>query len=247
MTVKSARRFSITMMLFCISILLICHWMLKTYYGVETLPSPNSSEETKTDSDGFPEVDWAYWQGINSDVIGWITIPDTEINYPILQANPSDRNYYLSHNVYNEWDFMGAVHLDADCFDEGLDSKNAIILAHSLYTGSSTAMFTPLIQYNDQEFANSHSRILIQTPTSKRIVDATSVETIDGSAAVKYTNFDNDEEFYQYQQTCYDDSGVKVSEEAPKTNQMFTLCTCSYFFNPSNERILTYGALKAKL
>ena len=246
MTVQSARRFSITMMLFMFAVLLACHWMLKSYYGVETLPSPNSGE-TKVDSDGFPEVDWAYWQGINSDVIGWITIPDTEINYPILQANPNDRNYYLSHNVYGDWDFMGAVHLDADCFDAGLDSKNAVILAHSLYTGSSTAMFTPLIQYDDQDFANSHSRILIQTPDSKRVVDATSVQTINGGEPAKFTQFDNDAELYEYEASCYNNSGTKIADEEPKTNQMFTLCTCSYFFNPSNERILVYGALKAKI
>ena len=245
MTKQASRKFCIAMIFFSAIVFALCWWLIRTYNGVETPPNPSGDEHM--DSDGFPEVDWSYWQGINSDVIGWLTIPDTEINYPILQSNPSDRNYYLTHNVYKEWDFMGAVHLDADCFDAGLDSPNAVILAHSLYTGTSTAMFTPLIEFNNQNFANAHSRILIQTPDSKRIVDATSVQTINGNDPVKYTSFKDKEELYNYQASCYRNSNVMIASEEPKTNQMYTLCTCSYFFNPSNERILVFGALRAKI
>ena len=244
MTKKFAKRFSIMMMLFCAVVLLSCFWLMNTYFGVKTPASPNG--EAKIDSDGFPEVDWNYWKNINSDVVGWITIPGTEINYPILQAHPNDRSYYLNHNVYKQLDFMGAVHVDADCAKEGLNSKNTIILAHSINKGASTAMFTPLIKYTDQEFANDHTRILIQTPAEKSVVDANSVQVINGGEPIKYTEFTTYEELYGYENNCYNNSNIQISENPPMTNQMFTLCTCSYIFNPSNERTLIYGSLKAK-
>lgn len=222
-----------------------CHYLLTCYHGIKTLPSPN--QEYTTDSDGFPDVDWRYWQGVNSDIIGWITIPDTEIDYPILQSNPNDRDFYLTHNVYKDWDFMGAVHLDADCSSLGFASPNAVILAHSLDASGAGTMFTPLTQYYDEEFASQHSRILIQTPDNKLIVDTSSVQTINGSSAVKITEFSNDEELVDYEQSCYDNSEIKIANEAPGTRQMVTLCTCSYFFNPSNERILVYGSVQARI
>ena len=48
-------------------------------------PSPSLTVEDA--EDGFPAVDWEYWQDVNPDVIGWVTVPGTPIDYPIVQAH----------------------------------------------------------------------------------------------------------------------------------------------------------------
>ena len=57
--------------------------------AANTPPSPGADASVAAEEDPqspFPEVDWDYWQGVNPDVIGWITVPGTTINSPIVQA-----------------------------------------------------------------------------------------------------------------------------------------------------------------
>ena len=83
--------------------------LLHFYRDASPSPSPNGTpQETATESAGgreseFPTVDWDYWKSVNGDVIGWITVPGTDINHPILQAHASDPDYYLHHDIYRNY------------------------------------------------------------------------------------------------------------------------------------------------
>lgn len=217
-----------------------CAYIIDSYKRATVFnPSPNN-QETIQSSDEFPVVDWEYWQNINSDIIGWITIPDTKINYPIVQAHSSDRTYYLYHDVYQQWNFCGAIYLDADNEDKGLSSQNCVILGHNMATNRDD-MFTAISYYMDEEFAKSHSKILIQSPENKYKLEAKYVDNIKGSSAMKQTLFNNKAAFKQYIQNTFDSSKLKIDSQIPKTDQMWTLCSCSYYFNPANERTLVYA------
>ena len=140
---------------FALMAAILC-WLLHSWGGAaQTPPSPRILSPTQGDTadpsltitsdassstgeddaseaadDGFPTVDWAYWQGVNPDVIGWITVPGTTINSPIVQAPTDDPDFYLSHDVYGNYNIYGAIYLDAECAEAGLDSRNAVILGH---------------------------------------------------------------------------------------------------------------------
>ena len=98
--------------------------LLHFYQDASPSPSPNGTpQETATESAGgreseFPTVDWDYWKSVNGDVIGWITVPGTDINHPILQAHASDPDYYLHHDIYRNYNPLGALYLDAECEKE---------------------------------------------------------------------------------------------------------------------------------
>ena len=98
--------------------------LLHFYRDASPSPSPNGTpQETATESAGgreseFPTVDWDYWKSVNGDVIGWITVPGTDINHPILQAHASDPDYYLHHDIYRNYNPLGALYLDAECEKE---------------------------------------------------------------------------------------------------------------------------------
>ena len=122
-------------------------------FAAKTPPSPNadpaSSEtaaETTGDDDSFPVVDWDYWQGVNSDVIGWITVPGTTIDSPIVQAPKDDPDYYLKHDVYGNYNPHGAIYLDADC-EDGLLARNAVIMGHHYGDDMEAAPFGIIAEY----------------------------------------------------------------------------------------------------
>ena len=89
-------------------------FLLYCRQAAHTPPSPDAApKSTVEDGDGFPAVDWDYWQDINPDVIGWVTIPGTTVDSPILQAHGDAPGYYLKHDVYGNYNPAGAIYLDA--------------------------------------------------------------------------------------------------------------------------------------
>ena len=147
--------------------------LLHFYRDASPSPSPNGTpQESATGSAGgreseFPTVDWDYWKSVNGDVIGWITVPGTDINHPILQAHASDPDYYLHHDIYRNYNPLGALYLDAECEKAGFQSPNAVILGHSLRIGGAITCFGNIQNYSDKTFASEHAKVLIQTPEKK--------------------------------------------------------------------------------
>ena len=159
---KTKSRIALSMALILLAGAAVLGWTLLSWrQAAQTPPSPNAAPEEQSEaadngeSDGFPVVDWDYWKSINKDIIGWITIPGTSINSPILQAPSDDPTYYLKHDVYGNYNPHGAIYLDADCPD-GLLSKNAVIMGHHFGNDVTAAPFGTIASYIDKDFAKEH-------------------------------------------------------------------------------------------
>ncbi len=93
----------------------------------------------------------------NASLIGWITIPDTNIDYPVMQTTNND--YYLDHNFNQEYDKNGCIFMDADC--DVIDrSTNLILYGHHMKSGK---MFGSLDSYRSQEFYKNHKEFTFDT------------------------------------------------------------------------------------
>jgi len=106
-------------------------------------------------------IDFAAAKEVNNDIYAWIRIPDTEVDYPILQS-PDDviDSYYLDHTVEKAEGLPGAI------YTHKLNSKNfhdrcTIIYGHNMRDGS---MFGSLGNYRDAAYADEHDTIYIYTP-----------------------------------------------------------------------------------
>lgn len=192
--------------------------------------------EAPADDDGFPEVDWESWQGKAPGIIGWITIPGTNVDYPICQAPEDDPGFYLTHDAQKGWNLWGCPYLDADCSEGGLlDSANAVILGHHMDDGT---MFADVSKYTDEDWAASHMEVLIQTPTKKLRLTPVAADVINASHGGKRTEFSGREDFEAWAKDSIAQSDA-VFETPTDITQMYTLVTCSYH-TWSNERTVVY-------
>ena len=96
----------------------------------------------------LPELKDIY--ALNDELVGWINIPDTVIDYPVVQAE--DGEYYLSHDFYGEENVNGQIILDAMC-DPYTPSYNLILSGHHMKNGS---MFGGLPEYRNRSYWESH-------------------------------------------------------------------------------------------
>ena len=119
----------------------------------ETPPAdePQESEPPQTEQTAFEKYAAVYEQ--NSDFVGWISTPGTNIDYPVMQTidNP---NYYLKHSFEKQYSDYGVPYVQENC-DLGL-SDNCVIYGHHMNNGS---MFADLCKYADEDFYRAHKMI----------------------------------------------------------------------------------------
>ncbi len=114
-----------------------------TYEQLSQLITTTESVEEVTEE---PVPDYTPIIEQNKDFVGWIKVPNTEINHPVVQFE--DNDYYLNHNFNKKYDYRGAIFMDYRNDSVNLDS-NTIIYGHNCYD---TTMFSELVQYEDIEF-----------------------------------------------------------------------------------------------
>lgn len=119
---------------------------------VEVTPDKTNDETP----DAVPARDLSGLFAQNGDCIGWLCIPNTSINYPVMHT-PENPQKYLRRNFYGEYSQSGVPFLDWRC---GLQSDHLIIYGHNMKNGT---MFSSLRNYTDPAFCVEHPVIELQT------------------------------------------------------------------------------------
>ena len=119
-----------------------------------------AAEVEVPDVSAWPQVDFEQLAEINPDVVGWIFIEGTRINYPIVQG--TDNSYYLNHLFDGKHNSTGCIFMDYRCASDFTD-QHSIIYGHRMKNKS---MFQGLLNYKDQTFYEEHPVALIVTPTA---------------------------------------------------------------------------------
>lgn len=167
---------------------------------------------------------------INTDVIGWIKIDDTIIDYPILQT--TDNEYYLKHNYKKEQSKYGSIYLKDVCNIQD-NNSNLIIYGHNM---KDEQMFNNLLNYNDKNFYNNHKTITIATEIEENkyeIVSAFKSRVFyqdEGNVFrfYNYTNFKNEKHYNEFIDNCKKIQLYDTGTSAEYGEQLITLITCEY-------------------
>ncbi len=162
---------------------------------------------------------------INSDIIGWIRIDNSNIDYPVMQTKNSP-NYYLRKNFYKQYSYLGTPYLSENC-DINI-SDNLIIYGHHI---NNSKMFGELENYRKEEYYNSHKIIKLYTLEEKREYEIISIFTTNAYTGFKYYNFissSNENEFNTFVNQCKELSFFDIENTAVYGDKLLTLSTCDY-------------------
>ena len=135
---------------------------LKTCFPEDIPPgggSPGEKEEQAGRETEVSAVDLRSLQSQYPDVRGWLTIPESGIDYPVLQSSPEEPEYYLRRDYRGNYDINGSLFLQADCILG--ESGKLTIYGHNMNSG---AMFGNLDQYASYEYWKAHPSVFFQTP-----------------------------------------------------------------------------------
>lgn len=183
----------------------------------------------------FPVVDFGALKAINADVIGWIYIPDTEVNYPILQGENNDE--YLRHLLTGEYNSAGSIFLDAYVMGD-FSGKNSPIYGHNMKNGS---MFADVIDYKKQAFFDAHPTAMLMTPEKNYFVHLFSGYVTDSWGDAWNKAF-TDAEFETWLQTAKSKSCF-TSDVIPSIHdKVLTFSTCTY--DTHDARFVVHGILE---
>ena len=125
------------------------------YKGLQKYVSEQPKDEISTEENGEFTVDFSGLKELNPDCIGWLCIPGTQIDYPVM-FTPEEPQRYLRRSFYVAYSQSGVPFLDYRC-DE---NSNLILYGHNMRNGT---MFGNLTGYTDANFAAEHPVIELQT------------------------------------------------------------------------------------
>ncbi len=185
-------------------------------------PAP---ETVKLDQLDSLTVDWDALRAINPDTIGWIYIPGTTINYPIVQGE--DDSYYLTHDFKGSTGWIatfGAIFLEAENKADFSDPNN-IIYGHHLNDGS---MFAPIADFADADTFNANRTIYLLTPKGNYRLTTFSLVHCAADDPIAQMTFTDNAERVSYIQDKMDRSVVSVTDvpAADNMKRTFALSTC---------------------
>ncbi len=229
---KTIRR--ILVIIFIISIVCIaiyCYHLYKEKKENQDIlknVSINTAEVTKEKTERMLQVEELKKE--NEEIIGWLEIEGTEVNYPVCQGQ--DNEYYMKHNFKKETSNDGSIFLDKD-YEWNPPSSNLLLYGHNNKNGT---MFQELMKYKEEEFYKEHPTIRFTTTTEDSTFEILSVF----KSRVYYKNEQNVFRYYYFINAETEEEYNNFVNESKKASiydtgktatfgeQLLTLSTCEY-------------------
>lgn len=193
----------------------------------------SEEKETETQEEKEPQILPQYKELYqeNQDLIGWIKIDDTPIDYPVMQTF-NDPTFYIHRNWDKNKSQTGLPLIDARCT---LESENIIIYSHNMKNGT---MFGSLKRYNEKSFYEEHQIIKFDTiyeEAEYQIIAVLLAQVFYDEKPKEgefvyydYVELDSKEQFEKYINQVKDLSLYETGVTAEYGDSLITLCTCNY-------------------
>ena len=196
---------------------------IQEIYHSQNIDGNEEAEENK-----FLEL-----QKINPEICGWISIPGTRIDYPVLQGNKNDTHFYLSHNYKGEKSKYGSIFLDPIC-QLSENPKNCVIYGHHMADGQ---MFADLMKFSSLDFYKQNPLISFETIKDKnakwKIFSVFKTNTLASQGKIFHyvvSNFADNRSFLDYVSQVKMRSLLDIPVDVNQNDKLITLSTCSYEF-----------------
>ncbi len=220
---------------------------IRSMYYTSSQPAPSSSGSDESGAESAPVssapperdaqgrlIRFVNLQKVNPDIVGWINLPNTNIDLPVLQANTKDPEFYLSHDYNKNSSKMGSIFADAKSKVAGTETKSIVLYGHTLNSGR---MFSELGKYKSYAFFKENPLFTFDTvdnPAQWKIISVILTNTLpEQGEPFDYmkTTFKNDSDYlnfmYQLRIRSLFNTGVDFNAD----DQLLLLSTCSYEFD----------------
>lgn len=227
------RIIKVFIVIFTVLLITSLYFLIKDFIEYKASDSSHSelidrvitSDATKENVQNISEkinIDWEKLKNINNDIIGWIRIENTHINYPILKCDKELK--YLNRSFDGKFNKNGSIFtLNTNPFID----KITTIYGHNMKSG---LMFTDLSKYIKIDFFKEHSTFEIYTGFQNYRATVFSVYSITErieESNIKDLTFDEEIQYYKAK-------SVHAVKNINDINKIVKLSTCSYLNNKSN-------------
>lgn len=182
-------------------------------------------KENKEENEEQQEINMQELYNVNNDIVGWLKIDNTNINYPVMQTKNTP-NYYLRRNFYKEYSQWGTPFLSENCDIQSSD--NLIIYGHHI---NNSKMFGELEHYKKEEYYKNHKYIKFYTMNEKKeyeIIAVFKTVAYTGFKYYQYSDFNNEREFETFVNKCRELSFYNIEKNINYGEKLITLSTCEY-------------------
>ena len=182
------------------------------------------------------DVNFDNLKKINSDVVGWIKVNGTNINYPFVQSK--DNKYYLTHSFSKSYNNAGLVFLDYR--NNNINNRNTIIYAHGR---TDKTMFGTLRKVLNNGWINNTNNYVIKISTEKEnsLWQIFSIYHIPTTNDYLQTEFKDEREYQRFLNILKNRSNHNFNTSITSNDTILTLSTC---YNDSEKMVVHAKLIK---
>lgn len=186
-------------------------------------------------------IDFDALKAKNPDVCAWITVPNTNVDYPILQSQPGeDNDYYLTHSWERKRSSAGAIYIQRNNSNQITD-RNTVIYGHNM---KNKTMFRTLHNFRDPKFFAANEYFTIYTPGHIKTYRIFSAYRYDNRHILNSFDFSDKAVFAEYLKFATNPNSliknVRKDVKVTADDQIVTLSTC---ISDKRYRYLVQGVL----
>ena len=176
------------------------------------------------------------WE-INPEIYAWIQVPDTKINYPILQHEGEDQGYYLTRDLYGKSNQAGSIYTE-DYNNKDFQDYHTVLYGHNMKNGS---MFHNVRYFADREFFEKHRELYVYMPEKILKYEIIACYEYDDRHLLGMFDYDDMEAYGEYLEEIMNPRSmyamIREGWELDTDDKLLTLSTC-IANKPNNRRLL---------
>ena len=213
----------------------IINWYKENKENNEILNQMSKAVKIEKDEEGNEsyKVDFEQLKQTNEDIVGWIKVNNTKVEYPVVQGK--DNSYYLTHSIEKKYNAGGSIFVDSQNKLDGTE-RNVVIYGHNRRDGS---MFGTLKNVLNKEWYDNEENkyITIVAPDGEIQYEIFSIYQIEKEDYYIKKNF-TDAEFKQFVDTIKSRSVKDFNTDVDENSKVLTLSTCA---NDNKYRVVIHA------
>lgn len=245
---KKTKTVLIIVIVIALCVIGYCGWYIFQYWHGHVLGDKlkenwkaiEVTADTQVETVEIPVDFEALWE-TNPEIYAWIYIPDTEINYPVLQHD-GDNAYYLHRNEAGNY-FSGGCIYSEDYNSKDFTDRMTVLYGHNLRSGK---MFAGINDFADVNYFDEHRYMYVFLPDRELVYEIFAAYPHSNEHLLINHDFDNREEYEEFFEEALSTKSLQanflegVSPEF-KNDKVLTLSTC--FRRNNQQRYLLQGIL----